>query len=161
MKLDVSDKVAVPQKRPYIKKGFYHAKLVEVRPKKTEAKFGKKIVLVFDILDQRYKQNNKYLQLAYEVYSEYKQEDGSYRTAVTPNSTITKTFQALGWKFSTDGLDTNNFIGTEAEVLVDDYEYEFTDSSTNKTETLRGSTVNDVSKWEEERPQVTEEVVKG
>jgi hypothetical protein len=161
MKLDVSDKVASPQTRPHIKKGFYHAKLVEIKPKKNESKFGKKIVLVFDILNEQFKQNDKYTQLAMEVYSEYKQDDGSYRTAVTPNSTITKIFQSLGWNFSTQGLDTNEFIGAEAEVLVDDYDYEFTDTATNKTQTLKGSTIQDVSKWEEDQPQVTEEKIVG
>jgi len=97
MKMDVSDKVATPQKRPNVKKGFYHARLAEVKPKKSESKYGKKAVLLFDILDEKLKDNEgKYLQLATEVYSEYKQEDGSYRTAVTPNSKITKVFQALG-----------------------------------------------------------------
>jgi hypothetical protein len=161
MKLDVSDKVAIPQTRPHIKKGFYHARLAEIKPKKNESKYGKKIVLVFDILNEALKQNGEYAQLAMEVYSEYKQDDGSYRTAVTPNSTITKTFQSLGWNFSTQGLDTDEFIGAEAEVLVDDYEYEYTDQATNKTETLKGSTIQDVSRWEEDQPQVTEEKVEG
>ena len=160
MKMDVSDKVATPQKRPNIKKGFYHARLAEVKPKKAESKYGKKAVLLFDILDEKLKDNEgKYLQLATEVYSEYKQEDGSYRTAVTPNSKITKVFQALGWKFSTQGLDTNDFIGAEAEVLVQDYDYDFTDEN-NKTESLKASTIDDVNPWEDAQPQVTEEVVK-
>jgi hypothetical protein len=158
MKMEVSDKVAVPQKRPHIKKGFYHARLAEVKPKKAESKYGKKVVLLFDILNDAFKKDGKYLQLATETYSEYKQDDGSYRTAVTPNSRITKIFQALGWKFTTQGLDTNDFIGAEAEVLVDDYEYEFTDPSTNKTEVLKGSTINDVNKWEDQ-PEITEEKV--
>ncbi|RLE39452.1 hypothetical protein DRJ17_00700 [Candidatus Woesearchaeota archaeon] len=158
MKMEVSDKVAVPQKRPHIKKGFYHARLVEVKPKKTESKYGKKIVLLFEILNDAFKQNGKYLQLATEAYYEYKQDDGSYRTAVTPNSRITQIFQALGWKFTTQGLDTNDFIGAEAEVLVDDYEYEYTDPNTNKTEILKASTINDVNKWEDQ-PEVVEEVV--
>jgi len=150
MKMDVSDKVATPQKRPNIKKGFYHARLADVKPKKTESKYGKKVVLLFDILDEKYKESDSdYLQLATEVYSEYKQDDGSYRTAVTPNSKITKVFQALGWKFTTQGLDTNDFLGTEAEVLVQDYDYEFTDEN-NKTETLKASTIDDVNPWEEE-----------
>ncbi len=160
MKMEVSDKVAVPQRRPHIKKGFYHARLVEVRPKKAESKYGKKVVLLFDILNDAFKKEGKYLQLATETYSEYKQENGSYRTAVTPNSRITKIFQALGWTFTTQGLDTNDFIGAEAKVLVDDYDYEFTDPNTNKKETLKGSTINDVNKWEEAQPEVKEEVVR-
>jgi hypothetical protein len=160
MKMDVSDKVATPQKKPCIKKGFYHARLAEVKPKKAESKYGKKAVLLFDIMDDSLKDNEgKYLQLATEVYSEYKQDNGSYRTAVTPNSKITKVFQALGWKFSTQGLDTNDFIGAEAEVLVQDYDYEFTDEN-NKTETLKASTIDDVNPWEDAQPQVTEEIVK-
>ncbi len=158
MKLEASDKVAVPQKRPFIKKGFYHARLVEIKPKKNESKFGKKIVLIFDILDPKYQQNGKFLQLATEVYSEYKQDDGSYRTAITPNSNITKTFQALGWKFSNQGLDTNDFIGAEAEVLVEDYEYDWTDPTTTKTEKTRASTINDVNPWKDEA-EVTEETI--
>lgn len=161
MKLDVSDKVATPLTKPHIKKGFYHARLVEIKPKKNESKYGKKIVLVFDILNEAFKQNGKNIQLATEVYSEYKQDDGSYRTAVTPNSSITKVFQALGWNFSTQGLDTDEFLGAEAEVLVDDYDYEFTDQATNKTQTLKGSAIQDVAKWEEEQLQVTEEKIQG
>lgn len=160
MKMEVSDKVAVPQKRPNIKKGFYHARLAEVKPKKTESKYGRKAVLLFDILDENLKdKEGKYLQLATEVYSEYKQENGTYRTAVTPNSRITKVFHALGWKFTTQGLDTNDFIGAEAEVLVQDYEYEFTDES-NKTQTLKASTIDDVNPWENHQGEVKEEVVK-
>lgn len=159
MKLTSSDKVAVPQKRPYIKKGFYHARLAEIKPKKNESKFGKKIVLIFDILDQRYVKNNKYLQLATEVYSEYKKDDGTYQTAITPNSNITKIFQALGWKFTNQGLDTNDFIGAEAEVLVEDYEYDYTDPATNKTEKTKASTINDVNPWEDEQTGVVEETI--
>ena len=161
MKMEVSDKVATPQKRPHIKKGFYHARLAEVKPKKNEGKYGKKIVLIFDILNDAFKQNGKYLQLAAEAYSEYKQDDGTYRTAVTPNSKITQVFEALGWKFTTQGLDTNDFIGAEAEVLVDDYDYEFTDAS-NKKSMEKGSTINDINEWQndqEPRPEIEEETV--
>ncbi|RJQ15728.1 hypothetical protein C4573_06270 [Candidatus Woesearchaeota archaeon] len=161
MKLTSSDKVAVPQKRPYIKKGFYHARLAEIRPKKNESKYGKKIVLIFDIIDQRYQKNGKFLQLATEVYSEYKQDDGSYRTAITPNSNITQVFMALGWKFSNQGLDTNDFIGAEAEVLVEDYEYDYTDPATNKTEKTKASTINDVNPWVDEQPDIVEEKIEG
>lgn len=157
MKMEVSDKVAVPQKKPHIKKGFYKARLAEVKPKKSEGKYGKKIVMLFEILNDAFKQDGKYLQLATEVYSEYKQEDGSYRTAITPNSRITQVFQALGWKFTTQGLDTNDFIGAEAEVLVDDYDYEYTSPDTNKVETLKASTINDVQKCED--TEVKEETI--
>jgi hypothetical protein len=68
-------------------------------------------------------------------------------------------FFVLGWKFTTQGLDTNDFIGAEAEVLVQDYDYDFTDEN-NKTETLKASTIDDVNPWEEDEPTVTEEVVK-
>lgn len=158
MEMEVSDKVAEQKPKTHIKKGFYHARLTEVKPKKAEGKHGKKVVLVFELLDEKLKVEGQYLKLATEMYSEYRQEDGSYRTAVTPNSRLTKTFKNLGWEFNTVGLSTDKFVGAEAEVLVDEYEYSYIDQATNTTSLLKASTIKEVNKWEDE-VKVGEEVV--
>jgi len=159
MKLEATDKTAMPQQRPHIKKGYYVARLSEIKPKKNEGKYGKKIVFVFEILEDKYVIDNKYQQLAIEAYSEYKQQDGTYHTAVTPNSAITKIFMALGWKFNVNGIDTAELIGKYAEVLVKDYTYKFTDQKTNKTEELMASTISEVAPWKESTVNATEETI--
>jgi len=149
MKLEVSDKVAVKMKRPYTKKGYYKARLNEIKPKKTESKFGYKLVLLFSILDEAYKEENgEYLTLAFETYYKYKNEDGTYNTALTPNSNSTKVFKNLGWEFSENGIETDNLIGAEAEVLVKDYNYEYTDQAGVKSTEL-ASSIGEINPWKD------------
>lgn len=159
MKLQVSSKVAGPQgKKPHIKKGYYNAKLLQVKPRQdkdgnwVESKFGRQIILLFQVLDD----NNKPIKnpedkaedliLAQVLNSEYKNEDGSYRTAVTKNSRITKVFEALGWTFDPNKpVDTDYLIGKEVELNIDDYET--TDSDGNS---YKASSIKDINKLEEE-----------
>ena len=58
------------------------------------------------------------------VYHEYldKQNPGEFRTAITPKSAITKLLTALGWTFSTEDVDPEEFIGNWVEANVNDYE---------------------------------------
>jgi len=160
MKLQVSEKVAGSfGKRPKIKKGYYPGKLMQVKPRQdkdgnwVESKFGRQIILLFQVLDQNMKpiknpeNQEEDLVLGQVLNSEYRQEDGTYRTAVTANSRITKVFEAIGWKFSTDGVDTDSLIGSVVELNIDDYEV--TDNDGTK---YKASSIKDINKWEGETP---------
>lgn len=150
MKLEVSNKTSELRPKLHIKKGFYHARLAEVKPKEKEGKYGKMLIMLFDIIDEKYRDSDgNYAQLAKLVYHTYKDQDSNeYRTAVTPNSKITKIFQNLGWKFDEEGLDTDKFLGAEAEVLVNEYDYDYTDPHTGIVQKLKASTIDEVNKWE-------------
>lgn len=136
-------------RKTHIKRGFYKAKLVEVKEKQNEGKHGKKLVLLFDIMDPNLIKDGKFVRLATEAYWQYRNEDGTWRTALTRNSRLTQIFESLGWKFSEEGLNTEDFMGKEAEVLVDEYEYESFNADTGASEKLKASTIKDVRPLEE------------
>jgi hypothetical protein len=118
-----------------------------------ESKFGRQIILLFQVLDQNMKpiknpeNQEEDLVLGQVLNSEYRQDDGTYRTAVTANSRITKVFEALGWKFTTDGVDTDSLIGKLVELNIDDYEV--TDNDGTK---YKASSIKDINTWEGETP---------
>ncbi len=125
------------ENKPHIKKGYYQGTLKEVKPIEKEGKFGKRIVLIWEV---------EGVELAQVLNSEYKQEDGTYRTAFTPNSRATKTFQALGWELKEgEPLNVDEFIGKKAELNVDDY-----DTEDNEGKPYKASGIKDVSKLETE-----------
>lgn len=154
MKFETSTKTADFGKKPHIKKGFYPAKLKEVKPLEKEGMYGKRIVLIWDIFQQNktdpvtYQEGNvtKDVSLAQVLYSEYKTEDGSYRTAFTPNSSLTKTFKALGWEGPESGkeIETDNYVGKFAEALVQDYEVK------EATGSYTASSIKEISELKEE-----------
>lgn len=141
MKLEASD-ITSDFSRPHIKKGFYTGTLVDVKDKKTEGKYGKQLVFVFKIEGTNI--DGQPAELARIAYSEYKQEDGTYRTALTKNSLIASIFEALGWTFDPKGCNTDDFLGKQAEVLVNDYEYSYTDPASKQTVMGVASTIDEV-----------------
>jgi len=170
-KIPVSDKVAVQERRIHIKKGYYPAKLVEVKKwldkdgKEVESLYGKKMILVWQIHDPNTKQPIKIREQkegqptverdveigSFEYYMYKNKEDGSYRTAFTKNSKITRTFEALGWKFNpAEPIDVMQFVGKFAEVLVDDYDAKIVENGEDVT--YKASCITKVGKlegWEE------------
>jgi len=145
-------------KKPYIKKGYYKGELVEVKPWADkdgllkEGTYGRQIILLFKV----YGSNGEVLKtsegepliLARKTYSEYKNDDGSYRSALTPSSGTTKLFEALGWKFNSK-INTDEFIGKFVELNIDDYSTTYTNVD-GSIENYKASSIKDVSFWNDE-----------
>lgn len=166
MEFDVSDKQASFGRRPHIKKGYYPAQLLSVEPfldsdgNPKESKYGRQVLFNFAI----YKVNEKGAPVEpmtyapeegadpvnvtipkFLYYMSKDKEPGKFRTAVTPNSKITKALKALGWEFdATKTVKMDDYIGNWVEVNIDDYEH--TDNQTE--EKYKASTIKDVSKYE-------------
>jgi len=173
MKLDISDKTASFGLRPHIPKGFYPGKLVEVKPHKDkdgnliEKKFGKQLIFSYAVYKtdkegkptepMKYKPDKESLKeedviLASFVYHMYKDKaSGEYRTAITPNSRITKNLLALGWTFPKDitkGIELDELIGNWVELGVDDYDQKLQ----NTDDTYKASGIIKISKYEGPEP---------
>lgn len=164
MKLPVSDKTSSYVK-PHIKKGYYPACLISVEPyndsqtkQRKQGKFGTQLIFEFAVFksgeqDQpvepmQYASNPDVpgelsnVVIAKFVYDQYKnKQSGELQTAVTPNSAITGLLKSLGWTFSIESPDTDEFIGNWAEVNIDDYEYE------EDGEKKVASTIKDVGEY--------------
>ena len=162
--------------KPRIKKGYYPAKLISAQPYLDKdkhpvvGKWGKQLILEFAI----YKPNDlgapidtmKYapvmespseledVVIAKFVYHQYRSKSNAeeFQTAFTPNSAVTKIFEALGWQFSPEGIDTDDYIGNWVELNVDDYEYE--DDKVSKV----ASTIKDISPYK--GPEIVDGQVK-
>ena len=149
MKLPTSNKTASYGKKPYVKKGYYPALLKDVKPFANkdgvllEKQYGHMLILEFEVYNKdendapttpmKFSEEGKAdvnVILPKFVYYENKndkitEEDPEpYRTAFTPNSAITKLFENLGWTFSEEDIELNDYIGQWAEVNVNDYEQE-------------------------------------
>lgn len=147
MKLPASDKTSNYGVKPHIRRGYYPAVLLSVQPyldadkKRKIGKFGTQ--QIFEFMIYKPDENGgptdpiQYLPnpekpgekadviIAKFVYDQYRNKTtGEFQTAITPNSAITKLLKALGWAFSPEGVETDNFIGSWVEVDIDDYEYE-------------------------------------
>ena len=150
-------------KKAHIKKGYYPGKLLKVElftDKGGQArvgKYGKQLIFDFEVwkadendvpVEPLKNDEDKNVIIPKFVYYKYKNTDkqgnwteGDYRTALTPNSNITKVLEALGWKFSEDSVDPDTFVGNFAELNLDDYtQGEGTDSYT-------ASTIKDINVW--------------
>jgi hypothetical protein len=143
MELAASNKSASFDKKPRIPKGYYIGKLAEVKPRQKEdgtpieGKYGKQIILVFGVYNKdtnkavTITEGNKTtdLQLAMVLNSTYKNKQGEEMTALTPNSRITAVFKALGWAGPAveETCKTQDFIGSQAEIHVADYDAKWTD----------------------------------
>lgn len=163
MELTPSDKVATYERKNRIEKGYFLGKLEEVKPRAKEdgtpieGKFGKQAILIFGVYDKKTKlpigikkdNNETALVLPLVVYTEYKDDKtGGYRSALTANSRTTKTFTALGWTFGKEKLNTDNFIGKECELNIDDYDATDTDKD-GKEVVYKASYIKDIGKLEE------------
>jgi hypothetical protein len=171
MELKVSNKSATFDRKPHIKRGYYAGKLVEVKKRQREdgieieGKFGKQLVLLWEIYDESGKNkvliNDEPLVLASLPYYEYKNEDLktkeiTYRTAVTKNSAITKIFKCLGWggpDKDEKPLKVEDYIGKMAILNIDDYDA--TIEEDNKEVSYKASGIKDVSEFEGVIPQIT------
>ena len=150
MKLPTSDKTSSFGNKPHVKKGYYPGKLLKVEifaDKDGNAKIGKygqQLIMEFAVYKSDPETDAPIAPMMYQasesdeelspvivskfVYHKYKKKDkegkfieGEYQTAVTPNSAITKTLKALGWTFSTDDVDPDDFVGTWVELNLDEY----------------------------------------
>lgn len=145
MKLPASAKTSTTFSRPLIQKGYYPGKLVGVKPyanqdgQLIERKYGHQLIFEFEVFNNddkgkptthvKFKGEDgteKDVKLSKFVYHMYKNDakDGQpaeFRTAVTPKSAITKLLECLGWAFTADGVDPDEYIGKWVELNVDDY----------------------------------------
>ncbi len=170
MKFPTSDKTSSFGTKPHIKKGYYPGKLLKVElfaDKDGNAKVGKygqQLIFEFAIYKSNPETDAPVAPMKYQanegddklspviiskfVYHMYKKTDkdkkwveGEYQTAITPNSAITKTLKALGWKFSAEGVDPDDFIGNWVELNLDDY------TQGEGDESYIASTVKDVNPY--------------
>ena len=145
MKLPTSNKTALFGKKPYVKKAYYPAQLLKVEPyvdkqgNLVEGKYGHQLIFEFAIYEKdasdtpirpmMFKEEDKDevpVRLSKFVYHEYKAKNPQpgeplFQTAITPNSAITGTLVALGWKFSEEDVDLDPLIRNWVEVNVDDF----------------------------------------
>jgi len=165
MLLETSDKTSNFGKKAHIKKGYYPGKLLKVElfaDKDGNArvgKYGQQLIFEFEIwkadddglpIEPLKDDEDKNVVIPKFVYHQYKNTDkqgnwteGDYRTAITPNSNITKTLTALGWIFSTDPVDPESFVNEFAELNLDDYK------QGEGSESYTASTIKDIGRLDE------------
>ena len=176
MLLETSDRTSDFIK-PHIKKGYYPGKLLKVElftdryGNAKVGKYGQQLIFEFEIWEADDNdvpmralkgENDKNVVIPKFVYHKYKNTDkfgnwkeGDYRTAITQNSNITKVLTSLGWKFSTDPVDPEKFIGNFVELNLDDYTHgEGSDASVATTIKDIGVVAKPVST---DKPDITEE----
>ena len=179
MLLETSDKTSDFTK-PHIKKGYYPGKLLKVElfaDKDGNArvgKYGQQLIFEFEVWSKdaddnpveilTYGEDKKNVVIPKFVYHMYKNTakdnswvEGDYRTAITPNSQATKVLESLGWKFSTDPVDPESFIGKFVELNIDDYK------SGDGADAYTASTIKDISPLDAEPSEGgdnAEEIVK-
>lgn len=130
--------------KPHIEKGFYTATLLSVEPRQKEGEFGRQWTMTFEIAGQANADGTP-VWIRYQAYAEYKDPKSptGYKTAITPKSKMAKAFTSLGWTFSPN-LDTDQFVGRQCEVLVNDYQYEFAHED-GRIETLTASGIEQLN----------------
>lgn len=156
----------VKTKRLRIKKGYYKGILKEFKAykdkegKDIEAKFGKQAMLLFDvygadgnqIIVEKEDKTREPLVMLKMTYSHWKNKDGTYSSAITKGSQTTKILKALKWEFAPGKkLNTEDLIGTQCELNIDDYDAKWTTEDGTET-TYKASTIKDINIWEEEAP---------
>jgi len=163
MKLPTSNKTASYGKKPYVKKGYYPAQLLSVKPYANkegtliEGTYGHQLIFEFAIFAKDEKDTPTSPMMFEEegkepvpvkipkfVYHQYKDKEnpGEFQTAITPNSAITKLLQALGWKFSENDVDIEPLLGNWAEVNVNDFP-----TKTKEGEAYTSSSIADVGPY--------------
>jgi hypothetical protein len=181
MKLPTSDKTSSFGNKPHIKKGYYPGKLLKVElfaDKDGNAKvgkFGQQLIFEFavykpdpetdaPVAPMMYKASEEDKELspviiskfAYHLYKKFGKDkkwvEGEYQTAITPNSAITKILKALGWVFSAEGVDPDEFVGNWVELNVDDY------TQGEGDEGYLASTIKDINPYEGPEVENVEDV---
>lgn len=171
MKLPVSNKTASFGKKPWIKKGYYPAKLLKVTPYASKdgvlikGNYGHQLIFEFAIYlkdehdapvsPMMFKEGDKDevpVRISKFVYHEYNAKDPKegeplFQTAITANSAITVLLKALGWKFpiSDDQLpdvDIEPLVGNWIEVNIDDFK-----TKSKEGEEYTASTIKDVNPY--------------
>ena len=144
MLLETSNTTSNFGNRPHIKKGYYPGKLIKVQEFTSGkdkiakvCKHGKQLIMDFEVWSKDENDNpvapilveEKPVVISKFIYHIYKVTDkegvwteGEFKTAITPQSAITKLLEALGWKFSEDPVDPEEFVGRFAELNINDYE---------------------------------------
>lgn len=172
MEFPSSDKVATFTKKPKIEEGYYVGQLIEVKPRQNkdgtpvEGKFGRQIICLYQVykkdgdkvgepIEIKNDNGSEHLVLARVLNSEYKDTDKegnvTYRTAFTPNATITKDFMALGWAGPPEKVNTDDYINNFVKLNVDNVDFEWKNEK-GETEKYKASAIKDVGKWEGEVP---------
>jgi hypothetical protein len=148
VKIEINAKQSYNTAKPLLDKGYYVGRLKEVREfqdqegnpiignfKETKTR---KLIFDFEVLDKKTKEpvmfGEELAVLGYFVNYMYKKEDElEWRSALSPLSKLTEVFTALGWVFDAENknIDSDNFIGKECEILLDDYEKTLQDGTTN------------------------------
>jgi len=168
MKLPTSNKTSSFGLKPYIKKGYYPAKLLKVEPyldkegKLIEGKYGHQLILEFVIFAKdandvptepmMFKEEGKDevpVIIPKFVYHEYKdKKTGAFQTAITPNSAITAVLKSLGWTFSEEDVDIEPLVGEWVEANINDYPTKTKDGKAYTASTIAdvGVYANDVNK---------------
>ena len=161
MLLETSDKTSNFGKKAHVKKGYYPGKLLKVElfcdkdGKPRVGKYGQQLIFEFEVwkadendvpIEVLKDAEDKNVTIPKFVYHKYKNTDkagnwteGDYRTAITLNSNITKVLESLGWKFSTEPVDPESFIGNFVELNLDDY------TQGEGSESYVATTIKDIS----------------
>ncbi len=170
MKYPSSNKTSSFGIRPHIKKGYYPGKLLSVKEytdgngKVKIGKYGKQLIFEFAVYEKDQETDAPISPMKYctdeklkteapviisnFVYHMYKKTEkgqawveGEFQTAITPNSNITKVLKALGWVFTADGIDPEDFVDNWVELNIDDY------SQGEGDEAYTASTIKDVGPY--------------
>lgn len=185
MLLETSNATSNFANRPHIKKGYYPGKLVKVQEFTSGkdkvakvCKHGKQLILDFEVWkedksgpvvydDDGTERPVVISKFVYHIYKVTNKEnewtEGEFKTAITPNSKITEILEALGWKFSTEPVDPEDFIGNFAELNINDYE-----QNKGKEDAHTISSIADIAKLPDEEsaepktlsPEVVEQINK-
>jgi hypothetical protein len=131
---------------PYCKKGYYPAQLISVEEFKKHGEpvvrqgvgySSKNLILKFQVYkpgendepkealmwtDASTNIEQPVVMTIFRSYQVKNADDDEWRSAFTPKSSTTRTFEALGWKFNANPIDTDEFIGNWCELNIEDYE---------------------------------------
>lgn len=173
MLLETSDKTSNFGKKPHVKKGYYPGKLLKVElftdkeGNPRVGKYGQQLIFEFevwkadenDVPVEPLQDNGNTVIIPKFVYHKYKNTDkqgnwteGDYRTAITQNSNITKVLESLGWKFSSDPVDPEEFVGNFVELNLDDYNHG------EGADAYVATTIKDISKAAAAEPTEPKEI---
>jgi len=176
MLLETSNTTSNFGNRPHIKKGYYPGKLIKVQEFTSGkdkvakvCKHGKQLIMDFEVWKEDKSGpvlvEEKPVVISKFVYHIYKVTDkegvwteGEFKTAITPNSAITKILEALGWKFSEDPVDPESLIGNFAELNINDYEQNKGKDDAHMTSSIGGIDKLPTTDGSTEPKEVTPEV---
>lgn len=109
-----------------VKEGFYTARMYDVKEREKEGKFGKQLLLIYELLQDG---SGKDVFISREGKKEHPRLAMIRYAIFTKNSKITEDFSAMGWIFPEEELHDGkepritpaDFIGTLVKVVVEDY----------------------------------------